>query len=105
MKKIELTAEWILDNLTISKTCKDNLVTIEVDFENDRTAMMFVDLAFKTLGITPNQFDIENGIEGSDNNWFTAGYEFELDELKEDCPNLYKSLLKINENNKNYPKE
>lgn len=94
MKKLELTCEWILDKLPFTHFSEGNGVGwIETDSGMES---MLVELALKTLGI--NYTDDEYINEHTDE--FYMQYKFKIEDIKDECPNLYEMMHMSDENNR-----
>lgn len=94
MKKIEISPEWVLDKLSITHQPdgKGN-ITICSDTVSDSH---WIDLAFETLGVK-----YETRTVGYDpdpkKQYFEVQWEFKIEAVKEDCPNLYNKWSTMND--------
>jgi hypothetical protein len=96
MKKIEITPEWILENLSTNLDCKNGRVLISC---NDN--YHWIKLAFDTLEILYSEDEyIDEDTIDDDIEKFEIQFNFILEDIREECPNLYEHLKKLNENNK-----
>jgi len=94
MKKLELTCEWILNKLPFTHFSEGNGVGwIEA---NSGMESMLVELALNTLDIEYSEDEYIN--EHTDE--FYMQYKFKIEDIKNECPNLYKMMYEMNENNK-----
>jgi len=91
MKTIELTPEWILSSLPVFFNMDDEKVGVET---NNLKDAKWISLALDTLSI---QYV---GYEYSDIDNVYIGFEFRIDDIKNDCPNLYLALKDKNDENK-----
>jgi ribosome biogenesis SPOUT family RNA methylase Rps3 len=94
VKHIELNPEWILTELPQS-ICADGNGVICVDTDNSTDAS-WIKLALKTLCIP---FE-EN--EYGDEDLIFIDIEFNIEDLKKDCPILYKNMKNMDAKNKIY---
>lgn len=97
MKKLNLTIDFVLDNLSINMFAdgKGN-ITIATDTE-EITPYFLIDLALENLGIPFN-----TGEYLYDNNIELTHFEFKLNDLKsvkDDCPVFYKHINELNSRN------
>jgi hypothetical protein len=93
MKKVELSCEWILDKLAFTHFSEGNGVGW---IEADGMEIMFVELALKTLGIEYTEDEYIN--EHTDE--FYMQYKFKIEDIKDECPNLYKMMHEFDERNR-----
>lgn len=96
MKKlIEMTPEWVLDKLPHSHYADgDGILSVYTD---DITDANLIELALSTLKISFEQSDYFD-----DDNDITFGFEFKIDDIQIDCPNLSKSIKELDKRNRNY---
>lgn len=93
-KLIELTPEWVLTELPISLYADGNgNISIDTDTLTDAK---WIKLALDTI-LIPYE---EN--EYGDGDMTFIDIEFRIDDLKQDCPNLYKELKEMDAKNKIY---
>lgn len=87
MKKlIELTPEWILDKLTVTHyTDGKGNITISTDTVSDSR---WIDLALDTLGVKYKTCTVGYDPE-PEKQYFEVQWEFKIEGIKIDCPNLY----------------
>ena len=90
MKKIEIFPEWILDKSTVTHHADGRgNITIRADTVSDSR---WIDLALDTLGIKYEAF-----IAGYDpdaaKQYFAVQWEFKIEDIKTECPNLYKKWI------------
>lgn len=95
MKKIELTADWILERFSCGKYADGRGNGTLIILEDELTNYFFIELAFEQMGIEyeANDYSDDNGEN------VETHFEFEIEDIKEDCPKLYKSLSELNYNN------
>lgn len=95
MKKIELTPEWILLNLT-GAFYANNEQTLIVCYENYH----WIKLAFDTIGIKyfENEYINEDSSD-DDIEKYENHFVFDLNDIKNECPNLYKNLKELGDRN------
>lgn len=91
MKKIELTPEWLLDNFSHTLHCNGTDALIVSSIEESH----WVKLAFDTLEIDYS----DNEYFNEDNETFNTHFEFNLEDIKEECPNLYTNLKELGDKN------
>jgi hypothetical protein len=91
-KLIELTPEWVLTELPISH-CADGTgkMIIETQIETDAK---WITLALDTICIDYEYFDEGRG------KIFFYHFEFRLEDIKENCPALYKNMKELDDKNK-----
>lgn len=82
--EIRLTAEWILDKLPQVRY-GDKTGKIEIWAYPKNTS--FIELAFKTLGIAVEGEEFFDEFDKS-----IIRYNLTLDDIKQECPNLYNEL-------------
>lgn len=85
----ELTPEWIIDHLTISKYADGEG---KISFFADETSLSWVELAIINLDIEYNKEDIA---VGSDNEVVVC-FELYIEALKIKCPSLYRKMYLLN---------
>ena len=93
MKKIEITAEWVLDEFTIYHYADGNgYITIMTDSMSNS---LWIDLVLNTLNIN-YKWDMEDNDPTDDEPLlFEIYYSFKIEEIKDDCPNLYAQWIKM----------
>lgn len=93
MKKfIELTPQWVLEKLSHTHYA-DGDGNISV-YTNDATDANWIELALNTLDIT---FDENDYVDGNDEIMF--GFEFRIEDIKNDCPSFYLKMEDLDSNN------
>lgn len=86
MKKIEITSEWILDNIPHSHYADGNgNITICADIFHSH----WINLALDTINAKYKIYDDE------DDSILEMIWEFRIEDIKDDCPNLYSKLRKL----------
>lgn len=94
MRNIKITSEWVLDELPNTNYADGNgNISIYTDSVTDTR---WLALALNTLGIPFQEF------EGGDDNIIFFGYEFRLEDVKTECPNLYLKWKQLDETNRGY---
>ena len=88
MKKIEITADWILNNFPHSHTATGDLGLIEVKYNDAK----WIYLVFEQCGI-----DYEEAFYDEEND--DIGIEFSVSDIEDICPKLYDSLFDCGVNN------
>jgi hypothetical protein len=89
---IEITPEWVLSELPISLYA-DGCGNISIDTDR-ATDASWIKLALKTL-LIPYE---EN--EYGDGNMTFIDIEFHIEDLRTECPTLYKKMKEMDTNNK-----
>lgn len=97
MKKIEITLEWILDKLTVTHYA-DGLgnITITADTVSDSR---WIDLALDTINVKYESDILEHDPDPEnpfDDFIFEISWQFRIEEVKDDCPNLYVKWMGMN---------
>lgn len=94
--KIELTTDWILNNLTTSNYSVNGDVLITCDGENYH----WIILALNTLNIeyTNDELFDEYDVEFEYPEYF---FSFNLEDIKDKSPIFYKNMYELNERNSN----
>lgn len=94
VKHIELNPEWVLSELSISLYADGcGKISVETDTINDAK---WIKLALETLLIPYDEK------EYSDGDTIFIDIEFHMEDLRSDCPNLYKRLKEMDTKNKIY---
>jgi hypothetical protein len=92
MKRIEISAEWILDNFTdLSQADGHGNVTIIGESIGDSR---WIDLVLDTLGI---HYDIDTygGPIPDESFFWEIHWTFKIESVKDDCPNLYVKWMEM----------
>jgi len=97
MKKIEITPEWILDSLSVIHYA-DGLgnMTITADTVSDSR---WIDLALDTINVKYKSDILEYDPDPEDpydDFYFEISWQFRIEEVKDDCPNLYAKWMGMN---------
>jgi hypothetical protein len=95
MKKIELTAEFILEKMTMGfQTDGKGNVSIQVDTVcgGGFVEMCLVELALSEMGINVEPDQLEN-VDGEFEAW---EWTFPIEAVREHCPNLYNKFVEQN---------
>jgi len=100
MKKNEITAEWILEKLPTTTYADGNgSITISTDSISDSN---WIDLALDSIGAYYESDVIDEEGEPYEPCSFEIYWIFKIEELKEDCPNLYIKWRKMDLINNSY---
>jgi hypothetical protein len=96
MKQIEITPEWILDKLSVSNHA-DGLgnITITADTVSDSR---WIDLALDTIDVMYETYCVGYDPD-PEQQYFEVIWEFRLEDIKYDCPNLYSRWKKMDQTN------
>jgi len=81
-KLIEVTPEWILENISYRSTVEENVFIIayhDVEFELIRMALNKLKISY-----------VER--TGNDTDDYIQGFEFRLEDIQTSCPSFYKYL-------------
>ena len=102
MKKvIELKPEWILNKLTVTHHADGRgVVTITADSVSDSH---WIDLALDTIGIKYEACTVGYDPDPA-KQYFEAQWEFKIEDIINECPNLYKTWISMNEKHIDYGK-
>jgi hypothetical protein len=88
MRKLKLTPEWVLEKLPHTRYADgDGNVSV---YTNDATDANFIELALGSLHIHYEAYDYLD-----DNDDFVFGFDFRLEDIKDECPTFYKSVKEI----------
>jgi hypothetical protein len=93
---IKLTPEWVLTQLAESNfPCGDgNIIVYTLEPSN----AAWIQLALDTLNIIYNINDYDHG-----DNRVLRGFDFSIEDLKSECPTLYKKFKEMDEEYRNLP--
>ena len=95
MKDMKITTEWTLDKFTMSTQADGNgRMTVNCD---EVMPAFFINLALDSMDI--DYTDYSQGDE-NDKSYCVFVWEFELEDIKEDCPNLYKKWKAMDDANR-----
>lgn len=95
MKKlIELTPEWVLENLPDSMYA-DGYGTMSVYTENPDNAS-WISLALNTLKIPFSESEFDESDDWDD---LMISYKFKIEDIKADCPSLYEFMKNLDRDN------
>jgi hypothetical protein len=94
-KILELTPEWVLDKL-LQTSYKDGDGNISV-YTDDATDANYIELALDSLHIKYEAYDYLD-----DNHDFVYGFDFRIEDVKEECPSFYESMKELDRDNLNY---
>jgi hypothetical protein len=97
MKKIEIAPEWILEKLPHTQDA-DGSGNISV-YTGNATDANWIELALDTLNISYETYDYLD-----DHKDLVFGFDFRIEEVQSDCPNLYRRMRKL-DNINNYKKK
>ena len=95
MKIIEITSEWVLEKLPHTHH-NDGAGKISV-YTACATDAHLIELALKTLKINYESYDYLN-----DQSDFVFGFDFRIEDLKSECPSLFKRMRKLDKKNHYY---
>jgi len=87
MKNIEITAEWILGILPCYAQA-DGYGTITLMADN-LSDSHWIDLALDTMGVIYDSDIIDDDLDLEDPDGILVFWDFKIDEIKYDCPNLF----------------
>lgn len=93
MKKvIQLTPEWVLNKLSHSHYAdgKGNL-SVQTGHVSDAN---WIALALNTLDVTYEEYEFY------DDETFLFSFDFKLEDIKKECPLLYKNFTSMDDHNK-----
>ena len=94
VKPIELNPEWVLSKLPMSLYANGNgVVSVDTD---SATEAKWIKLALNTLLIPYEEKEYGEGTT------IFIDIEFHIEDLRTDCPNLYKKMKEMDEKNKIY---
>lgn len=88
MKTIELTPEWVLENLQCGCYADGNGIAC-VHTENVTNAS-FIELALKTLEI---QFEQHDSFDSNDA--LCISFYFRIEDIRNDCPTFYEDMREM----------
>lgn len=94
IKPIEITPEWVLSELPQSLYADGN-GTVSLDTDNSSDAS-WIKLALNTLCIPFEEKEYGDG------EMIFIDIEFNINDIKENCPALYKSMKELDTKNKIY---
>lgn len=96
MKKIEITAEWILSTFSVSWIAdgNGNMSLLAESYSDSR----WIELALDSMDVYYESYYLGDDDIETDEVWF----EFELEAIKDECPNLYNELLYMDLRNSSY---
>lgn len=89
---LELTPEWVLEKLPDASYADGN-GNISV-YADDATNANFIELALDSLHINYESYDYLD-----DNDDFVFGFDFRIEDIKEECPSFYEFMKEIDNNN------
>lgn len=92
MKNLNLTPEWVLEKLPHTRYA-DGAGNISV-YTDDATDANFIELALDSLHINYEAYDYLD-----ENDDFVFGFDFRIEDIKDECPAFYQSMKEINNNN------
>ena len=96
MTIIGITAEWILGTFPISWSADGNgNMSLFTDSYSDSH---WIELALDSMGVYYESYYLGDDDIETDEVWF----EFELEAIKDECPNLYKEWLYMDLRNSSY---
>lgn len=89
---LKLTPEWVLGKLPRTHYA-DGDGNISV-YTANATDANWIELALDSLNITYNAYDYVD-----DNDDFVFGFDFRIEDIKDECPNFYKDMKALDTNN------
>jgi hypothetical protein len=93
MKKcLEVTPEWVLERIPHTHYA-DGKGNISV-YTGDATDANWIELALNTLNVLFEAYDYLDRDYG-----IVFGFDFRIEDIKEDCPSFYKRVKDIDANN------
>ena len=93
MKRIVLTPEWVLDKLSHTRYA-DGKGNISV-YTGNATDANWIELALNSLNIGYEAYDYLN-----ENSLIVFGFDFRVEEIRNDCPTLYNSINELDNINR-----
>ncbi len=88
MRKLKLTPEWVLKKLPHTHYADgDGNVSV---YTNDATDANFIELALDSLHIHYEAYDY---LDGNDD--FVFGFDFRLEDIRDECPLIFHTLKEI----------
>lgn len=87
MKNIEITAEWILSALTYLAEADGNGTIILMS--DNLSDSQWIDLALDSIGVKYESDMNNDGFKPDDPDSVLVFWNFKIDEIKFDCPNLF----------------
>jgi len=94
VKIIELNPEWVLSEIPVSLYAEGcGIISVETDTITDAK---WIKLALETLLIPYDEKEYGDG------NTIFIDIEFHIEDLRSDCPNLYKKMKEMDTKNKIY---
>lgn len=91
-KRIELTPEWVLCKLSHTQHA-DGEGNISV-YTGNASDANWIELALKSLSIEYEVYDYLG-----DDGLFYFSFDFKIEDIQVDCPNLYRSLKELQNSN------
>ena len=94
MKTINISPEWVLEKLPHTHSA-DGYGNISV-YTGDATDANFIELALNSLQVSFEAYDYLD-----ENKSFVFGFDFRLEDIRNECPTFFNEMKKINSNNLN----
>ncbi len=92
MKTITLTTEWVLQKLSHTQYADgDGNISVYTD---DATDANFIELALNSLHIYYEAYEYLD-----DNDDFVFGFDFRIENIKDECPIFYQRMKEMDNNN------
>jgi hypothetical protein len=92
MRNLNLTPEWVLEKLPHTHYADgDGNVSV---YTADATDANFIELALNSLHIQYETYDYFD-----DNADFVFGFDFRIEDIKDECPAFYQRVKEIDKNN------
>jgi len=90
--RLKLTPEWVLEKIPHTRyTDGDGNISV---YTNNATNANLIELALDSLQINYHSFD---GID--DNGELGFGFDFRIEDIKDDCPTFYQKVKEIDNKN------
>ena len=88
MKTIKITPEWVLENLSHTLDA-DGAGSISL-YTGNASDATWIELALNSINISFEVYDYLN-----DHNDLVFGFDFRIEDIKRECPNIYKRLREL----------
>lgn len=95
-KQLRLTPVWVLEKIPLTRNADGNgNASVYTD---DATDANFIQLALDSLHINYETYDYHDD-DNDDDNDFLFGFDFRIEDIKEECPSFYQSMKELDNNN------